>query len=191
MEKGFAPSGVSTADFDYELPPERIAKYPLERRSDSRLMVLSRSTGAVEHRRFRDLPALIDPGDLLVVNDTRVFPARLRGRKLTGAAAEVLLLRPVSGDAEEAARKVEPGREPGAVGSIPPGEHHHDWEALVRPGRKLKPGRVVVVSPELSVRILGVCRDGRRIVRLESRIGVREAIERFGREALAAEAAPQ
>ena len=181
MEKGLAPRGVSTADFDYELPPGRIAKYPVGRRSDSRLMVLSRSTGAVEHRRFRDLPELMEPGDLLVVNDTRVFPARLRGRKLTGAAAEVLLLRPVGGDVEEAASRGEPGNAPDAVRSAPPGEDHHDWEALVRPGRKLKPGRVVVVSPQLSVRILDVCPDGRRIVRLESRIGVREAIERFGR----------
>ena len=180
MEKGIAPSGVSTADFEYELPPGRIAKYPVERRSDSRLMVLSRSTGAVEHRRFRDLPGLMDPRDLLVVNDTRVFPARLRGRKVTGAAAEVLLLRPVGGDVEEAAPQGEPGQAPDAVWSVPAGEHH-DWEALVRPGRKLKPGRVVIVSPELSVRILDVCPDGRRIVRLESRIGVREAIERFGR----------
>ena len=180
MEKGLAPGSVSTADFDYELPPGCIAKYPVQRRSDSRLMVLSLSTGSVEHRRFRDLPGLMEAGDLLVVNDTRVFPARLRGRKMTGAAAEVLLLRPVGGDVEEAVPQGEPGQSPDAVRSVPSGEHH-DWEALVRPGRKLKPGRVVVVSPDLSVRILDVCPDGRRIVRLESRIGVREAIERFGR----------
>lgn len=147
----------TTADFDYELPPGRIARYPSERRSDSRLLVLSRSTGEIRHRRFRDLPELLDPGDLLVVNDTRVFPARLRGRKPTGAAAEVLLLRPA--DAED----------------------DRVWEALVRPGRKLKPGRLVVVAPELSVRILDSCPDGRRIVRIESPLGVREALERFGR----------
>ena len=146
----------ATSDFDYELPPGRIARYPAERRADSRLLVLSRSTGEIRHRRFRDLPELLEPGDLVVVNDTRVFPARLRGRKPTGARAEVLLLRPAAaGDA-------------------------HVWEALVRPGRKLKPGRVVVVAPELSVRILEACPDGRRIVRLCSTMALREALERFG-----------
>ena len=147
----------TTSDFDYELPPGRIARYPTERRADSRLLVLSRSTGEIRHHRFRDLPELMDPGDLLMVNDTRVFPARLRGRKPTGAAAEVLLLRPA--DAEE----------------------DRVWEALVRPGRKLKPGRRVVVAPELSVHILEACPDGRRIVRIESPLEVREALERFGR----------
>lgn len=148
---------VSTSDFDYDLPPERIARFPAGRRSDSRLLVLSRGSGRVRHLRFRDLPALMDTRDLLVVNDTRVFPARLRGRKPTGAAAEVLLLRPA-------------GR-----------EDDHVWEALVRPGRKLKPGRQVVVGPELRVHVLDVCADGRRIVRLETPLAVRDAIERFGR----------
>ena len=153
---GAARGGISTADFEYELPPGRIARYPAPRRADSRLMVLSRSTGAIRHRRFRDLPELMQEGDLLVVNDTRVFPARLRGRKPTGAAGEVLLLRPVPGDEDSV------------------------WEALVRPGRKLKPGRVLNVAPELSVRILEACPDGRRIVRLEGGLGARDAIERFG-----------
>ena len=152
-----AARGTSaTSDFEYELPPGRIARYPVPRRADSRLLVLSRSTGAIRHRRFRDLPGLMDARDLLVVNDTRVFPARLRGRKPTGAAGEVLLLRPVPGDADSV------------------------WEALVRPGRKLKPGRLLYVAPELSVRILEVCADGRRIVRLEGGLGARDALERFG-----------
>ena len=119
-------------------------------------MVLSRSTGAIRHRRFRDLPGLMREGDLLVVNDTRVFPARLRGRKPTGAAGEVLLLRPV------------------------PGGDERTWEALVRPGRKLKPGRELVVAPGFAVRILKACADGRRIVRMEGGPGVREAIAQFG-----------
>jgi len=107
--------------------------------------------------RFRDLPGLMDARDLLVVNDTRVFPARLRGWKPTGAAGEVLLLRPRSG------------------------EDDFVWEALVRPGRKLKPGRMLVVGPELSVRIVDALPDGRRIVRLETPLAVRGALERFGR----------
>ncbi len=157
---GAVDGTLATADFDYELPPGRIARYPLDRRSDSRLLVLSRSSGEIRHRRFRDLPELLDPRDLLVVNDTRVFPARLRGRKPTGAAAEVLLVRPS------------------------PARGDRVWEALVRPGRKLKPGRLVVVAPELSVRILDTCPDGRRIVRIESPLGVREALDRFGRPPL-------
>ena len=168
METDLALGGASTADFDYELPPGRIARYPARQRSDSRLLVLSRSTGAVEHRRFRDLPELMDPGDLLVVNDTRVFPARLRGRKPTGAVAEVLLLRPARGVSQGGSAMAHE-------------EEDRVWEALVRPGRKLKPGRVVIVSPELSVRILDTCTDGRRIVRLETPLAVREALERFGR----------
>ena len=148
--------GASTADFEYELPPGRIARHPAVRRSDSRLLVLSRSGGWVRHRRFRDLPGLMDEGDLLVVNDTRVFPARLRGRKPTGAAGEVLMLRPAPGGGDRV------------------------WEALVRPGRKLRPGRLLIVAPELSVRILEACDDGRRIVRLEGDLEARDALERYG-----------
>ena len=147
---------MRTADFEYELPPGRIARRPVARRSDSRLLVLSRSTGAIAHRRFRDLPALMREGDLLVLNDTRVFPARLRGRKPTGAAGEVLLLRRVPNGGDRL------------------------WEALVRPGRKLKPGRMMVVAPGVSVRILEARADGRRIVRLEGDLDAREALERHG-----------
>ena len=145
-----------TSDFDYGLPPGRIARYPAERRADSRLLVLHRSTGRMEHGHFRDLPGLMNGGDLLVVNDTRVFPARLLGRKPTGAAGEVLLLRPA------------------AEGDV------RIWEALVRPGKKLKPGRLLRVAPELAVRILSRCPDGRRIVRLESDMEVSVALQRFG-----------
>ncbi len=105
----------------------------------------------------------MNAGDLLVINDTRVFPARLLGRKPTGAAGEVLLLRP----ADEGDGRV--------------------WEALVRPGRKLKPGRSMRVAPELTVRILSALPDGRRLVRLELEgepeggIAVQEALRRFGR----------
>jgi S-adenosylmethionine:tRNA ribosyltransferase-isomerase len=103
---------MRTADLDYDLPPELIAQRPLERRDESRLLVFERATGAVRHRAFRDLPAEI--GDsLVVVNDTRVLPARLRLRRDTGGEAEVLLL-----------ESVEDGV----------------WEALARPSRRLRPG---------------------------------------------------
>lgn len=88
---------VRTADFDYELPPELIAQTPAEPRDASRLMVMRRDTGAIEHRVFRELPELLRAGDLLVVNDTRVMAARLRGRREdTGGRVEVLLVRPLT-----------------------------------------------------------------------------------------------
>ncbi|MCE2398025.1 MAG: tRNA preQ1(34) S-adenosylmethionine ribosyltransferase-isomerase QueA [Gemmatimonadetes bacterium] len=146
--------------FDYELPPELIARFPSERRSDSRLLVWTRSSGEISHRRFRDLPELLSPTDLLVVNNSRVVPARLVGRKPTGATAEVLLLRPAN------------GADPRL------------WEAMVRPGRKLRPGRVVVVSPEVSVRIVGSAAKGGRLVRIEGPLSVREALDRHGKLAL-------
>lgn len=89
------PDGkLAIADFDYHLPPERIAQEPLADRAASRLMVLDRHTGATDHRVFRDLPGLLLPGDLLVVNDSKVIPARLLGHRETRGAVELLLLRP-------------------------------------------------------------------------------------------------
>ena len=145
---------VRTSDFDYELPPERIAQHPTVRRDESRLLVLDRATGRTQHRRFTDLPSLIAAGDVLVLNETRVFPARLLGRKPTGAPAEVLLLRPLEGDRR--------------------------WLALVRPGGKLKPGRVVDVADDLSVRILDSTEAGERVVELVTDDPA-AAIEKHGR----------
>jgi S-adenosylmethionine:tRNA ribosyltransferase-isomerase len=107
--------------FDYELPPELIAQAPLAERDASRLLVLDRRTGATSHRAFGDLPGLLAPGDLLVVNRSRVIPARLLGLRARGGEAEILLLR----DRGE-------GR----------------WEALVRPGRHLRPGQRVTVDDD-------------------------------------------
>ena len=124
--------------------------------------MLHRATGRIRHLRFRDLPRLVASGDLVVVNDTRVFPARLLGRKPSGAAAEVLLLRP-------------------AEKSACAGDGPRTWEALVRPGAKLKPGRTVEVAAELSVRILDRLPGGGRLVRLHTPLPVSEALSRFGR----------
>jgi S-adenosylmethionine:tRNA ribosyltransferase-isomerase len=104
---------MRTSELDYDLPPELIAQHPLERRDDSRLLVYRRASRKVEHRRFGDLPAVLEPTDLVVVNDTKVVPARLRLRRPGGGEAEVLLLERV-GDAL--------------------------WEALARPSRRLRPG---------------------------------------------------
>ncbi len=116
------------SDFDYDLPQDLIAQQPLPERDASRLLVLDRASGRITHRGFRDLPSLLDPGDLLVVNRSRVFPARLLGRRAGGGAAEVLLVR----------------RKPDGI-----------WDALVRPGRRLRPGATVQVADDLTVRLEG------------------------------------
>ncbi len=106
------------ADFDYELPPERIAQTPIEPRDSARLLV-DRGTDAPLHRRVRDLVDILRPGDLLVVNDTRVIPARLPLRRITGGSAEVLMLEPLDGT-------------------------RTTWEALIRPAKRLRPGEVLL-----------------------------------------------
>lgn len=121
--------------FDYPLPPEAIAQQPVEPRDAARLLVAG--AGGVEHRRVRDLPELLRPGDVLVVNETRVLPARLPLRKATGGAVEVLFLEP---------------RESGG------------WEALVRPGRRVAEGLALPLGDEASVVIGAPLGDGRRAV---------------------------
>jgi S-adenosylmethionine:tRNA ribosyltransferase-isomerase len=146
---------LRTADFDFHLPPDRIAQTPAERRDASRLLVLDRTTGELRHRVFADLAEMVPAGDALVLNETRVFPARLVGRKPTGAAAEVFLLHPEGGDETL-------------------------WRALVRPGGKLKPGRTVEIGPELSVEIVESTGEGDRVVRLVTPLPLAEALERYG-----------
>jgi S-adenosylmethionine:tRNA ribosyltransferase-isomerase len=147
--------GFRTSDFDFHLPPEQVAQAPAERRDASRLLVVDRASGELHHRTFSDLVEYVSAGDALVVNETRVFPARLLGRKATGAAAEILLLHPHQGE-----EKV--------------------WTALVRPGGKLKPGRTVEIGPELSVQIVESTPGGERIVRLDTPLGLTEALDRYG-----------
>ena len=148
-----SPSGSLTSDYDFHLPASRIAQQPLERRDSSRLMVVQRATGTIHHHTFRDIIELIDPRDVLVVNRTRVFRARLLGERASGAPAEILLLKPL-------------------------GENR--FEAMVSPGGKLKPRRRVTIAPELSVEILEVTERRTRIVRLDTQLPVEDAIERYG-----------
>ena len=148
---------MRTADFDYELPASAIAQEPAAERDASRLLVLPREGGAVRHHFFRELPDLLRPGDLVVVNRSRVIAARLLGRRSRGGEAEILLLRD----------KGEDGR----------------WEAMVRPGRHLRPGQRVTVDDDLSVMVESeaLAADGRRQVRLLSkRRDVAAALERCG-----------
>ena len=135
---------MKTSDFDYELPQALIAQTPIEPRDHSRLMVVSRDDGSIQHRRFYDLPEFLRQGDVLVFNDSRVIPARLYGRRTgTGGRIELLLLERVS---------------PGV------------WRALVRPGRRMQEGTAFEISGEgddgMSGEVLRVEADGTRIVRL-------------------------
>ena len=148
-----AQSGARTADYEFDLPRDRIAQTPEERRDQSRLMVVDRTTGTIRHLRFADAATLIAPGDTLAINTTRVMRARLLGTRDSGGKAEVFLLKPLGDDR---------------------------FEALVHPGGKLKPGRVVHVSPELDVEILEVTERRSRVVRLCTSLPVFDAIERFG-----------
>ncbi len=161
--------GTRVADYDYALPSERIARYPAERRDESRLLALGRADGALRDLRFRELPGLMRPGDLLVVNESRVLPARLLGRKPSGARVEVLLIAPEEG-----------GPDAGPHGGPDAGPEARRWQALVRPGSKLKPGRVVEVGPELRVHIVGGAPGGGRVVELETSLSVTDALERHG-----------
>jgi len=146
--------GYSIDDYDYDLPRELIAQEPLADRSGSRLMVVDRRTGAIGHHVFRDLPSLLAPGDLLVTNRSRVIPARLLGRRPGGGDAEVLLVRQRGAD---------------------------EWDALVRPGRRLREGARVDVAPGFRIHILaaGGGRESTsaplRLVRLEADAGDTEA----------------
>ena len=120
---------MRTADFDYDLPAELIAQHPLAERDAARMLVVDPNKDKLVHTAVRDLPGYLDPGDVLVLNDSRVFPARLLGRRDDGGEAEVLLLRPIDG---------EPQR----------------WEALIRPGRRLDPGsRVTFPESGLAVAV--------------------------------------
>ena len=148
--------GRRTADYDFELPADRIAQSPAARRDESRLMVVDRARGEIAHRTFRDIAELIPAGDALVLNTTRVLRARLLGTRSSGAPAEVFLLRPLADGG------------PGA------------YEAMVQPGAKLKPGRLVHVAPGFDVEIVSDTARGTRVVQLRSALAPEEAIERFG-----------
>lgn len=146
---------MKTSDFYYDLPQELIAQTPLDRRDGSRLMTLDKVTGEVSHRHFFDLPTLLRPGDCLVLNDSRVLPARLIGHRPTGGACEVLLL-------------------------TDRGENV--WECLVRPGRKLREGAEVTFgNGELTARILSVEENGNRLVRFFYEGIFLEVLERLGK----------
>ena len=147
---------MKTHDFYFDLPQELIAQTPLERRDGSRLLTLDKETGAWTHRHFYDLPQLLRPGDCLIMNDSRVLPARLLGHRLPGGGAcEVLLL-------------------------IDRGDK--TWECLVRPGKKLRPGaRISFGDGELTAEVTAEVEGGNRLVRFEYEGIFLEVLERLGK----------
>lgn len=140
-------------DFDYELPQELIAQHPMEPRDHSRLLVVDKHTGEIQHKHFYDLVDYLKPGDVLVFNDTRVIPARLHGTKDTGAHVEVFLL----------TRK-----------------NATDWEVLVRPGKKLQVGAKINFSDELSCEVIEHTDFGGRVVRFKYDGIFEEILDRLG-----------
>ena len=146
---------MKKSDFSFDLPEELIAQTPMEQRDASRLLCLDKQTGAVEHRHFYDLPDLLREGDCLVLNNSRVLPARLIGIRPTGGAVELVLLRDLGGNR---------------------------WECLSRPGRKTKPGqRILFGEGELQAVVEGTVSGGNRIVRFDYEGIFLEVLERLGR----------
>ena len=147
---------MKTSDFDYDLPPELIAQTPTEKRDASRLLCLDRRTGAFSHHHFYDLPDFLRPGDCLILNNSRVLPARLLGQRLPGGGAcEVLLL-------------------------IDRGDNV--WECIVRPGKHLRTGtRLSFGAGELTAEVAEVLPDGNRLVRFFHEGIFLEVLERLGR----------
>ena len=146
---------MKTSDFYYELPKSLIAQTPIERRDNSRLMLLNKSTGELEHRHFYELLDYLDPGDCLVMNDSRVISARLFGKRLTGGAVEVLLLSDKGGGL---------------------------WECLTRPGRKAKQGTELTFGDgELTATVENEVDGGNRLIRFHYNGIFIETLEKLGR----------
>ena len=129
---------LKTSDFYYDLPEELIAQTPIEPRDASRLLVYDRAKDTVEHRHFRDIGDYLKAGDLLVINTTKVYPARIYAYTSHGGKVEILLLKRLN---------------------------LTDWECLVKPGKKCKEGVILVINEELKVEILSRTDDGGRIIR--------------------------
>jgi S-adenosylmethionine:tRNA ribosyltransferase-isomerase len=146
-------NGLLTKDYEFDLPEDRIAQAPSEKRDESRLMVVDRKRETIEHGKFHDIVDLIPSGDAVVVNSTRVFKARLLGTRDSGAPAEILLLKSLGAN---------------------------DYEAMVHPGGKLKAGRRIHIGPDFDAEIVNTTDRRTRIVHLETSIPVEEAIEQFG-----------
>ncbi len=141
-------------EFDYDLPERLIAQTPIAKRDESRLLVLHRATGELEHRHFYDLPEYLNAGDVLVINDTKVLPARLYAYKETGAAIELVLIQQI--------------------------DMNH-WKALVKPGRKARPGtKLLFESSKLTAEVEAVVEEGMRLIRFDFSGNFFEILDEIG-----------
>ena len=145
------------SEFDYDLPAELIAQEPLKERAASRMLVVDRAAGSVSDRQFVEFPSLLGEGDVLVLNNTRVFPARLFGRTETGANVEVFLVKKVGG---------------------------HVWEALARPGKRLHIGKQIIFGDKLSAEVVEKTNEGRIIIRFTTDGDLDEIFDEIGRTPL-------
>lgn len=148
---------MKIADFDYYLPDDLIAQEPLAERHASRMLVVDRATGSIADQMFAKLPDLLCTSDVLVLNNTKVFPARLPGRSETGANVEIFLVRELEGSL---------------------------WEVLARPARRLPPGKRVIFADELSAEVVDRLSDGKTIIRFQTTGELEEILERIGKTPL-------
>lgn len=145
---------ILTSEFDYELPEELIAQTPANKRAESKMMVLDKKTKKIEHKHFFDIVDYLDENDVLVLNNTKVFPARLLGEKTTGAKVEIFLLKEI--------------------------ENNH-WEALVKPSKRVNPGNIIKISPELGVKTISKLDGGKWVVQLAYNGDLYEILDRVGK----------
>ena len=148
---------MQISEFDYELPPELIAQEPLGERDGSRMLVVDRKAGTITDHKFVELPSFLTANDVLVLNNTRVFPARLRGRSETGASVEIFLVRKAA---------------------------NGTWEALARPAKRLKPGRKIGFSDDLTGEVVSREDGGRVHIRFDTANDLDMEIDRVGRTPL-------
>ena len=147
---------VTLEEFDYILPQELIAQTPLDHRDHSNLLVLHKKDGAIEHKKFYNIVDLLNPGDLLVVNDSKVIPARIYGTRAgSGGAVEVLLLKALE---------------------------ENVWEVLVKPGKKARPGQVLEFQEQMTGTVLEILEDGKRKIRFDHNAStIYEVLDRIGK----------
>lgn len=148
---------MKTSDFDYYLPPELIAQTPLEKRDNSRLLVYNKNTQKITHDVFYNIGNYIESGDVIVINNTRVIPARLYGTNINGGSIEFLLLKKLDGGL---------------------------WQTLVKPGKKARTGSVITFSERLNAVVTGYGKEGLRVVKFNCRGNFEEELERIGQTPL-------
>ena len=168
---------MQKSDFYFELPPELIAQTPLKNREHSRLLYMDKQTGVIAHHHFYDLPALLNKGDCLVLNDSRVLPARLMGRLETGGTVEVVLLRDLTSSGLKLEIQDLYDRK-----NVDDSHLYCTWECLTKPGRKTKNGaKIIFGNGELTATVNNVADNGNRVIEFKFSGIFMEVLERLGK----------